>query len=134
MSELCSFKTSCACFKKEFALQKPKMFVNIQLFTLFQWLSKVVAHVATKSPIYSQFGETISGTSTIRAYNQQERFIAESADCIDDHKRSQYNRQYDDQWNKVKWTDNDVQNSTQKTYDRSTRTPLKKQGLPLLIL
>jgi ABC-type multidrug transport system fused ATPase/permease subunit len=45
---------------------------------------------ATKSPIYSQFGETISGTSTIRAYNQQERFIAESADCIDDHKRSQY--------------------------------------------
>ena len=44
----------------------------------------------TNSPIYSQFSETISGTATIRAYGQQERFIKESAERVDDHKRSQY--------------------------------------------
>jgi hypothetical protein len=41
---------------------------------------------AARTPLKTRY-EFIS---TIRAYNQQERFIAESADCIDDHKRSQY--------------------------------------------
>lgn len=32
----------------------------------------------SKSPIYSHFGETLSGVSTIRAFGQQDRFIKES--------------------------------------------------------
>jgi ABC-type multidrug transport system fused ATPase/permease subunit len=58
---------------------------NVKLFTLFfiffQRIYTAASvqirrhETATKSPIYSQFGETISGTSTIRAYNQQERCI-----------------------------------------------------------
>ncbi|CAG2247906.1 ABCC1 [Mytilus edulis] len=44
---------------------------------------------SANSPIYSQFAETISGTSTIRAYNQQGRFIDESAERIDAHKTAQ---------------------------------------------
>ncbi len=37
----------------------------------------------TRSPIYSHFGETVSGASTIRAYNQQKRFVEESENRVD---------------------------------------------------
>ncbi|XP_055597196.1 multidrug resistance-associated protein 1-like isoform X2 [Uranotaenia lowii] len=37
----------------------------------------------TRSPIYSHFGETITGQSTIRAYNQQNRFTQESEKRVD---------------------------------------------------
>ncbi|XP_074036465.1 multidrug-Resistance like Protein 1 isoform X3 [Leptinotarsa decemlineata] len=37
----------------------------------------------SRSPIYSHFGETVSGTHAIRAYNQQERFILESERKVD---------------------------------------------------
>lgn len=37
----------------------------------------------TRSPIYSHFGETITGQSTIRAYGAQQRFIADSVQRVD---------------------------------------------------
>ena len=37
----------------------------------------------TRSPIYSQFGETISGAPTIRAYNARQKFIGESERRVD---------------------------------------------------
>lgn len=37
----------------------------------------------TRSPIYSHFGETIAGTSVIRAYGAMQRFIKESESKLD---------------------------------------------------
>lgn len=37
----------------------------------------------SRSPIYSHFGETVSGVQAIRAYGQQERFINESEHKVD---------------------------------------------------
>lgn len=44
----------------------------------------------SRSPIYNHFSETISGVSTIRAYNVNERFINESDKRVDDNQMCFY--------------------------------------------
>ncbi|KAK9886060.1 hypothetical protein WA026_014842 [Henosepilachna vigintioctopunctata] len=44
----------------------------------------------SRSPIYSHFGETITGVSAIRAYSQQDRFIAESDGKLDQNQACCY--------------------------------------------
>lgn len=44
----------------------------------------------TRSPIFSHFHETLNGTSTIRAYGQQERFIANVQDRMDLNLKAYY--------------------------------------------
>ncbi|TRY74646.1 hypothetical protein TCAL_01629 [Tigriopus californicus] len=44
----------------------------------------------SRSPIYSHFGETVSGVQTIRAYNLQEHFIRESENRVDYNQRAGY--------------------------------------------
>jgi len=44
----------------------------------------------SRSPIYSHFGETVQGAMTIRAYNQQNRFILESDARVDENQVSYY--------------------------------------------
>ncbi|XP_014273818.1 multidrug resistance-associated protein 1 [Halyomorpha halys] len=39
----------------------------------------------SRSPVYSHFGESVTGSSIIRAYNAQERFIKESEEKIDNN-------------------------------------------------
>ncbi|CAF0941211.1 unnamed protein product [Brachionus calyciflorus] len=39
----------------------------------------------SKSPIFSHFGETLTGVSTIRAYNSQGRFVKQMEDKIDEN-------------------------------------------------
>ncbi|KAF9584468.1 hypothetical protein BGW38_006357 [Lunasporangiospora selenospora] len=41
----------------------------------------------TKSPIFSHFGESLSGVATIRAYGQEKRFMHENLDLLDEHNR-----------------------------------------------
>jgi ATP-binding cassette, subfamily C (CFTR/MRP), member 1 len=40
---------------------------------------------ASKSPIFSHFGETLTGISTIRAYRVQERFVNQMNEKIDEN-------------------------------------------------
>lgn len=44
----------------------------------------------SRSPIYSHFGETVSGLSVIRAYGHQERFLQHNSNTIDENLKSVY--------------------------------------------
>lgn len=44
----------------------------------------------TRSPIYSHFQETVSGASSIRAYNVKDKFIQECCDRVDANHRIYY--------------------------------------------
>lgn len=44
----------------------------------------------SRSPIYSHFGETVSGLSVIRAYGHQDRFLKHNEKIIDDNLKSVY--------------------------------------------
>ena len=42
----------------------------------------------SRSPIYSNFGETVSGVTTIRAYRMEEQFIRHSEFTVDENQRA----------------------------------------------
>lgn len=44
----------------------------------------------SRSPIYSHFGETVSGLSVIRAYGHQQRFLQQNENTIDENLKSVY--------------------------------------------
>ncbi|XP_070185918.1 multidrug resistance-associated protein 1-like isoform X2 [Littorina saxatilis] len=52
----------------------------------------------SRSPIYSHFGETITGASTIRAFNQQERFIQQSESKVDENQVCYYPSIVSNRW------------------------------------
>ncbi|CAL8146547.1 unnamed protein product [Orchesella dallaii] len=56
----------------------------------------------TRSPIYSHFGETISGASTIRAFKQQARFVEEMERRVDHNLRSYYCSVSSNRWLQVR--------------------------------
>ncbi|ODM88995.1 Multidrug resistance-associated protein 1, partial [Orchesella cincta] len=56
----------------------------------------------TRSPIYSQFSETISGATTIRAFRQQERFVKEMEQKVDHNMRSYYCSVSSNRWMQIR--------------------------------
>lgn len=44
----------------------------------------------TRSPVYTHFNETLLGTSVIRAFGDQERFISESDHRVDSNQKAYY--------------------------------------------
>ena len=44
----------------------------------------------SKSPIYSHFGETLSGVATIRAFTLQSDFIKQSERLVDDNQKANF--------------------------------------------
>ena len=46
-------------------------------------LIQIFSESTSRSPIYSHFGETLSGTPTIRAFNLEDRFILENEAKVD---------------------------------------------------
>ncbi|XP_014278688.1 multidrug resistance-associated protein 1 [Halyomorpha halys] len=71
----------------------------IPISALYYWVQKCYVATSqqlrriesvTRSPIYSHFGETVSGSSVIRAFNVQKRFIKESEMKVDINQSSSY--------------------------------------------
>ena len=56
----------------------------------------------SRSPIYTHFGETISGASTIRAYNRAKDFIVENESRIDRNQLSYYPSYVANRWLSVR--------------------------------
>ncbi|KAJ8918530.1 hypothetical protein NQ315_013034, partial [Exocentrus adspersus] len=52
----------------------------------------------TRSPIYSHFGETVTGVQAIRAYGQQERFMHESENKVDTNQVCYYPSIISNRW------------------------------------
>ncbi|KFQ81939.1 Canalicular multispecific organic anion transporter 1, partial [Phaethon lepturus] len=52
----------------------------------------------TRSPIYSHFGETVSGLSVIRAYGHQERFLQQNESTMDINQKSVYSWIVSNRW------------------------------------
>ncbi|NXY66745.1 MRP2 protein, partial [Callaeas wilsoni] len=52
----------------------------------------------TRSPIYSHFGETVSGLSVIRAYGHQERFLKQNETTMDINQKSVYSWIVSNRW------------------------------------
>ncbi|KAJ2887608.1 hypothetical protein IWW38_005102 [Coemansia aciculifera] len=52
----------------------------------------------TGSPIFSHFQESIAGVSTIRAYNQQNRFVMENENRLELNIRAYYTYAYQNRW------------------------------------
>ncbi|XP_052762586.1 LOW QUALITY PROTEIN: multidrug resistance-associated protein 1-like [Mya arenaria] len=53
---------------------------------------------ATKSPIFSHFSETLAGTSTIRGYCLEKRFIQDSQKSVDKHISFNFAREHVNWW------------------------------------
>ncbi|XP_025007572.2 ATP-binding cassette sub-family C member 2 isoform X2 [Gallus gallus] len=52
----------------------------------------------TRSPIYSHFGETVSGLSVIRAYGHQQRFLQQNERTMDINQKSVYSWIVSNRW------------------------------------
>ena len=52
----------------------------------------------SRSPIYSHFGETISGASTIRAYGMEKQFIHQSEITVDENQKANYPSVVSNRW------------------------------------
>uniref|UniRef100_A0A8C5WWI1 ABC-type glutathione-S-conjugate transporter n=1 Tax=Laticauda laticaudata TaxID=8630 RepID=A0A8C5WWI1_LATLA len=52
----------------------------------------------TRSPIYSHFGETVSGLSVIRAFGHQERFLQHNEKIVDVNQKSVYSWLVSNRW------------------------------------
>jgi len=52
----------------------------------------------SRSPIYSQFGETVSGVTTIRAYGMQQQFVRQSEAKVDENQRAGFPSVVSNRW------------------------------------
>lgn len=77
-------------FLREFVLISSSFFLFTQTYYVATSRQLKRLESVTRSPIYSHFGETLSGVSTIRAYGLLKRFITESNYRVDHNQRCYY--------------------------------------------
>ena len=76
IQQIANLTCSCSCFYNDWLCIFQRVYVasNRQLKRL---------DGVTRSPIYSHFGETLQGATSIRAYGKQELFIRQSQNFVD---------------------------------------------------
>ncbi|XP_067673483.1 multidrug resistance-associated protein 1-like isoform X3 [Haliotis asinina] len=74
------------------------VYVPIQRFYVASSRQLKRLESVSRSPIYSHFGETITGAVTIRAFGQQSRFINESQNKVDENQISYYPSIVSNRW------------------------------------
>ncbi|KAI8621801.1 P-loop containing nucleoside triphosphate hydrolase protein [Chytriomyces sp. MP71] len=78
----------------------PILFIYMSVSKRFLACQREIKRIdsTTRSPIYSMFSETLVGVSTIRAYNAEERFMAENLRRVDTNHRAFFYM-----WNSNRW-------------------------------
>merc|ERR1740130_1280864 len=78
----------------------PLLYLYIMYMNYFRSVSRETKRLESlsRSPIYAQFSETLGGLTTIRAYDQSERFMKEFGGKIDRNTRATYSNKAADRW------------------------------------
>jgi ATP-binding cassette, subfamily C (CFTR/MRP), member 1 len=73
----------------------PIMYIYYQVQRYYRPVSRDLQRLESlsRSPIFAQFSETLTGVATLRAFNKQEQFMKQNATRIDASNRSYYHLQ-----------------------------------------
>lgn len=82
----------------------PVIFVYFRTLNYFREVSRETKRLdsISRSPVYSQFSETLGGLTTIRAYSQTARFITDFLLRVNQNTRASYNNKTADRWLSVR--------------------------------
>jgi ABC-type multidrug transport system fused ATPase/permease subunit len=82
----------------------PVMYVYFKILNYFRDVSRETKRLdsLSRSPVYSQFSETLGGLATIRAYGQTNRFITDFLDRLDENTRAHYCNKTSERWLSVR--------------------------------
>uniref|UniRef100_A0A7S3P1A1 Uncharacterized protein n=1 Tax=Amphora coffeiformis TaxID=265554 RepID=A0A7S3P1A1_9STRA len=74
--------------------------IYITVLNYFREVSRETKRIdsISRSPVYAWFSETLSGLTTIRAYNQNKRFVDDFETQVDRNTRAYYNNKNADRW------------------------------------
>ena len=78
----------------------PLSFFYFQVLQYFRLVSRETKRLESisRSPVYSQFSETLGGLATIRAYGLSTRFMSDFEGKLDENTRANYNSKSADRW------------------------------------
>jgi ABC-type multidrug transport system fused ATPase/permease subunit len=78
----------------------PVMYLYYRTQTFYRHCSREIKRLdaISRSPLYSHFGETLTGLSSIRAYAEQDRFIKQNEFRINDNNRAYYIQVQSQRW------------------------------------
>jgi ABC-type multidrug transport system fused ATPase/permease subunit len=82
----------------------PILFVYFKVLNYFRDVSRETKRLdsLSRSPVYSQFSETLGGLATIRAYGQTNRFVADFLGRLDENTRAHYCNKTAERWLSVR--------------------------------
>ena len=82
----------------------PILFIYFKILNYFREVSRETKRVESisRSPVFSQFSETLGGLGTINAYDQSSRFIDNFEVKVDTNTQATYNNKIADRWLSVR--------------------------------